>query len=289
MATTLLAHSRTKKQIEQYLIQPTHALGLSGETGAGKGYVAIYLCANLLSIDIESIETHPYVRTVEAGKDKTGIDDIRELQKFLTLTVPGVGTVKRVVILEQFDTIGHEAQNALLKTLEEPPADTVIIITYSRDTHLLPTIHSRLQSIQILPISQPEAEKYFIDNSKQELTKAFFLSSGLIGLLYAILDNQAEHPLIKAIEEARNLITMPRYQRLARVDKLNKSKELPPHILLDGLYRLIDASYRQALKTKKRDDLKIIARRLSFIEKAIDDIDQNVQSKLVLSRLFLEL
>lgn len=82
---------------------------------------------------------------------------------------------------------------------------------------------------------------------------------------------------------------MTRYNRLAQVDALVKDKEISPSNLLDGLYRLVDASYRQSVKSKSNHDLKASAGRLALIEKACDDLDHNVQAKLVLSRLFLEL
>lgn len=289
MDTALLIHPRTKQQLKQYLSEPTHALGLSGDNGAGKGYVAFNLCAQLLCINIETTKIHPYVKLLDASVEKTGIDDIRELQKFLTLTVPGSDKIKRVVILEHFDIISHEAQNALLKTLEEPPADTVIIVTYTRATQLLPTIHSRLQSIQISPVSKAQAQTYYSNVAEKEFTKAYILSGGLVGLLSALLKSQIDHPLIRAIEQSRAIISLPRHKRLGLVDKLIKNKELPVTVVLDGIYRLIEASYRHASKTKPREDLKVMTKRLSLIEKAIEDMEQNIQPKLVISRLFLEL
>lgn len=288
MSTELLMHAHTRKQIEQYLVSPAHALGVNGEVGAGKGYIATYLCSQLLNVSIEDTDQHPYVLKMNALARKTGIDDIRELQKFLMLTVPGTGYIKRVVIVEYIDALGHEAQNALLKTLEEPPEDTVMVATYARSTNILPTIHSRLQRIEIQPVGQAEAERYFQNYSKQEFTKAFFVSGGLIGLLAALLQDQAEHPLIKAINQARSLIGLNRYQRLARVDSIIKDNDMSAALLLDGFYRLVDASYKLSVKTKPNSELKAMAARLRLIEQAISDLDQNVQAKLVMSRLFLE-
>ncbi len=289
MESVLLAHAGTRRQLDQYINKPTHALSLCGDTGAGKGYLAHYLSAQLLNIDAETANHYPYLRSIDALDQKTGIDDIRELQKFLVLTVPGLGTIKRVVIVEHLDVLGHEAQNAFLKTLEEPPADTAIIVTYARATNLLPTIHSRLQSINVLPITQAQAEQGLPHTDDQKFIKAFYLSGGLIGLLSALLQNDAQHPLITAIEQARTIVSLPRYKRLGIVDTLAKNNDVSAYILLDGLYRLVDASYRHALKAKSNDELKNLIKRLSLIEQAMSDLDQNVQAKLVMSRLFLEL
>ncbi|MGI9027773.1 MAG: hypothetical protein ACR2FM_02945 [Candidatus Saccharimonadales bacterium] len=287
--TDFLAHQQTLHKINQFLAEPTHALGLSGDAGAGKGFAAQYIAAQLLQTTIPKILQHPYVLNLDASAQKTGIDDIRELQKFLTLTVPGTASIKRVVIVQHLDTLGHEAQNALLKTLEEPPVDTVILVTFKRDTALLPTIHSRMQRIQVVPVDEPTAAAQLNQYSKEEFTKAYYISGGLSGLLIALLTQQADHPLLDGIAQARQLIGSSRYERLAQVDKLVKNSSLAPAVVLDGLYRLIDASYRQALKSKPNQELRAIVARLRLVEQAISDLEANVQAKLVFSRLFAEL
>lgn len=282
MNSNLVSHSRTRQQIEGFLLSPSHAVALNGEIGAGKGHTAEYICAQLLQADIKN---HPYVKKLDTQATKAGIDEVRELQKFLTLTVPGKQAIKRALIIEYIDNLGHEAQNALLKTLEEPPADTVIVVTYTRSTAILPTIHSRLQTISVLPISQTDAQNSFVNYTD----KAFLISGGQAGLLWALLENKDEHPLIRAINQARSIIGMSRYQRLASVDTLLKDKDTPPTLLLDGLYRLLDASYRQSVKSKSNSDLQPMASRLKFVEEAVNDLDQNIQAKLVMSRLFMVL
>lgn len=289
MNDILLAHTQTTRQIEQFFASPAHALGLSGDNGAGKGYAARYICAHLLRIAVEKTVEHPYVLILDAASPKTGIDDIRELQKFLTLTVPGTAAIKRVVIIEHLDRLGHEAQNALLKTLEEPPADSVIIGTYQRDTALLSTIHSRLQRVQILPVEEDKAKRHYQAYSKADFTRAYTISDGLTGLLAAILEQQTEHPLLEGISRAREVIKATRLQRLGMVDELTKNNPpVSPRLVLDGLYRLLYASYQQSLKSHTNKQLQPVIARLRLLEQAISDLDENVQAKLVFSRLFLE-
>ncbi len=289
MNNTLLVHNQTIRQIEQFFTSPSHSLGLCGDNGSGKGYAARYICAHLLQISIEKTLEHPYILILDAGRQKTGIDDIREVQKFLTLTVPGTTILKRAVIIEHLDMLGHEAQNSLLKTLEEPPVDSVIIVTYQRDTSLLSTIHSRLQRIQILPVEKDKASQYFSQYPDNEFNKAFTISNGLVGLLSALITQQAEHPLLEGIGKAREIIMATRLQRLGMVENLTKNPALSPGIVLDGLYRLLYASYQQTLKSQSNNQLQPVMARLRLIEQAISDLDKNVQAKLVFSRLFLEL
>lgn len=74
-----------------------------------------------------------------------GIEDVRNIQKAILLK-PFRGKVKAVVI-EVYESITPEAQNALLKILEEPPNNTIIVITTARKDLLLPTILSRCKVI----------------------------------------------------------------------------------------------------------------------------------------------
>jgi len=73
------------------------------------------------------------------------IEQIRDLIERL-IHMPSLGA-KRVVLILEADRMTDEAANCFLKTLEEPPLDTVFILTTSRPNFLLPTIHSRCQKV----------------------------------------------------------------------------------------------------------------------------------------------
>lgn len=281
-----MMHQQTVRQIERIVSSPPHAIGLSGDVGAGKGHVAKYISSKVL--DISEINDHPYVMHIDVIAAKAGIDEVRKVQNFLSLTVPGTGAVKRAIIIEYIDKLGHEAQNALLKTLEEPPSDTIIVATFERKTDILPTINSRLQTVSILPIDQTTAKTAHPSIDDAEFNRAFYLSGGQAGLLCALLNKDTEHPLQQAIVLAKDIISESRYKRLTMVDSLLKNN-VSPQVMLDGLYRLMHASYQQSLKVKKSDELKPMVQRLKLIEAAIADLDNKVQAKLVLNRLFLEL
>lgn len=80
------------------------------------------------------------------------IDSIRMLIHRINLT-PNEGN-KKIYIIENADMMNIKTANAFLKTLEEPPADTVIILTTSKPNSLLPTILSRCQQIPFQPVSR---------------------------------------------------------------------------------------------------------------------------------------
>ncbi len=93
---------------------------------------------------------HP--NTIDANKksEQISIDQIRFVQKALSLK-PSEGKVK-VCIIEGADQMSEDAANSLLKTLEEPPKDAVIILLASNMSKLMPTIISRCQKIGFLPL-----------------------------------------------------------------------------------------------------------------------------------------
>jgi len=77
------------------------------------------------------------------GINSIGIEQIRDLEKKLTLK-PYKAKIK-IAVINEAEKLTHPAQNALLKTLEEPPANSLIILTAAKKDLLLPTIVSRCQ------------------------------------------------------------------------------------------------------------------------------------------------
>jgi DNA polymerase III delta prime subunit len=90
--------------------------------------------------EIDTLDTN--TQTYEKAM---GIEDVRNIQKAILLK-PFRGKVK-AVILNLYENITLEAQNALLKILEEPPSNTIIILTVAKKELLLPTIISRCKVI----------------------------------------------------------------------------------------------------------------------------------------------
>lgn len=277
----LLAHPKTIQNLNNIIDVPANAIGISGELGAGRGYLAQILIAQIL--DIKDPNAYPYYMRIDSLEDKKGINDIREVQNFLKLTVPGSNKYKRAVLIEHIDKLGHEAQNALLKTLEEPPVDTIILITYRSKSTILPTISSRVQELRVLPVDQATAITK-LEKPQTEIIRAFHISEGQAGLLSALLNEDLDHPLKQGIESSKELLRASKYQRLIMVDKIIKSDKPSPDILLDGLHRLIRASYKNSVTNDTNVEPNLA--RLLLIDQAISDLSNNVQAKIVFNRLF---
>ncbi len=107
-------------------------------------------CGECRSCRLIAAGRHPDVHFVEGGEVRAiHIAQVRELQHQLALSP--LEARRRVVILTDFQGATPEAANCLLKTLEEPPAQVLLILTASHEGRLLPTIFSRCQPLWLRP------------------------------------------------------------------------------------------------------------------------------------------
>ncbi len=154
-----------------------HAWILSGPQGVGKGSFARAAAAELVAeagVPQPPVESHPDILIPEyppatkedekkraAGEDyarkrSISVDEIRAMQQRLT-TRPTLGA-RRVVILDTADDLEKAAVNALLKSLEEPPAGTYFLLVAHRIGRLLPTIRSRCRILRFAPLSEGQVD-----------------------------------------------------------------------------------------------------------------------------------
>ena len=184
--------------------------------------------------------------------------------------------------------MGIEAQNAFLKTLEEPPVDTCIIITSSTAKPLLPTIRSRAQSITILPVTAAAAEAFYgAKHQPLDIQNAYALSDGNAGLLNALLANQ-DHIIRTQVASAKQLLGLGVFERLAKVEELSKEKSAAVS-LIDALNRIARAALRSAAKNGNPESVVRWHNTLGLIDTSRISITKNANTKIVLSNLFIGL
>lgn len=226
--TNLLLHQRTAADIESLIEHPLQAVVVTGPAGVGKGSIINNIAARLLATD--DIEQHAGVLAVAKEPDKTeiGIDAVRRIQHFLTLKTTGDKAIRRVVKIEDAHLLSREAQNALLKTIEEPPADTVLLLSTTSVRRLLPTVASRLQELTVMPPAPNSVVEYFItqNHSATDISKAIALSGGMPALTAALLAESGDHPMKQAADWARRLLGASRFERLVFIDELGKQRDL---------------------------------------------------------------
>ena len=141
-----------------------HAVLLAGPPGIGKRAAARWIAATTLGIDACALPEHPQavpehadLRWIAPPEDKQsiGIEQIRELVHEMSLTSYEGGS--KVAVLEPANAMTVNAANSLLKTLEEPPGDALIVLVADRVGKLPATIFSRCQRIDFVPPGEAEA------------------------------------------------------------------------------------------------------------------------------------
>ena len=159
----------------------SHAQLISGEDGIGKSILAEILGKLILNGDLN----REYVDIInyKPSKASFGVDDVREIIDEVNKK-PFEGD-KKVIIIHQGNKLTIQAQNALLKTIEEPPTEVYIIILCESLELILDTIKSRCEIYKLTPLTKDELYKYIAikgyDYSEEEKASAIAFSEGIPG------------------------------------------------------------------------------------------------------------
>lgn len=283
----MLVHPTTSAVLEKIYSSNVHAVLLSGPEGCGKFYLAKNIAFNKLGLgDLSDLENYPHIYTVEPEKQSISIDQIRSLQKFLQLKTPGIRPVRRVVTVRDAHLMTNEAQNALLKSLEEPPDDTIFILTAQKSLRLKETVHSRVQQVSVLPVTEDAAIAHYSNMDSGDVKKAYLMSDGHVGLLHALLHDEG-HPLIDRIAEVKQLMAQTVFERLTQVDVLSKQKDDIP-LLLQACKLICRSALRQSAGKFPKKAVKW-HQRLQLSYECEAALEKNPSTKLLLTRLFMEL
>ncbi|HWI41267.1 MAG TPA: DNA polymerase III subunit delta', partial [Verrucomicrobiae bacterium] len=140
-----------------------HAYLFEGVEGCGKKTAALALVQALFCGGVEPCGGCPSCRKIaslqhadlhllEPDGAQIKIDQVRELQK--ALSYRPIEAPRKACIIDQADRLNPAAGNALLKTLEEPPGNALIILVTSAPSAVLPTILSRCQRLEFSPVPQ---------------------------------------------------------------------------------------------------------------------------------------
>lgn len=285
----LLGNDKVKETLQNMIKNQkvAHSYLFSGIEGIGKTLFARRFAKTLLCeeqkekpcgkcrscIAFEE-NNHPDFMQIEPDGKAIKIEQIRYMQE--KIAEKPIKSNYKVYILKDADTMTREAQNSLLKTLEEPPIYARIILVASNENKLLNTIKSRCIKIPFLPIEAEEIKQYMQKNYSMELSEnELAVCAGSIGKAFVM---QELLPQYRQIEEMiQNIEKQDLLDVFQKAEFLYKEKE---HIL-----DLLD--YMLVVLYHSKDRAKINA--ISYVEDAKQRIIANSNYDMTLDYLWIKI
>lgn len=198
----------------------SHSYLFVGIPGIGKKLFAKEMAKEILRFEGES---HPDFMCIEPEENSIKIAQIRLLQK--KIQEKPIVADKKVYVIDNADTMTKEAQNCLLKTLEEPPEFAIIILIGSQESAFLTTIKSRCMILKFRPIEEEKIrqymkDKYGVEGISQNQLEMF---QGSIGKAIMLKDKQEQYEKIEDMIE--NLKQKDLMEIVTLAEPLYKAKE----------------------------------------------------------------
>lgn len=300
----------------------SHAYIINGEKSSGKEFIA-KIFAMALQCEADGVEpcnecrsckqtlskNQPDIIYVTHEKPNTvSVDDIRA-QVNNDVGIKPYSSKYKIYIINEAEKMTQQAQNAILKTLEEPPAYAVIILLVSNINTLLPTILSRCVTLNMKPVRDELVKKFLMEEMrvpdyKADVCVAFARGNvGKAKLLAA--SEEFENIKAEAISLLKYIKEMEMQEIIAAIKKINEYK-----LEIQDYFDIIAIWYRDVLLFKAtndanalifREEIQTIRRaagRSSYegIERVINALstakkrlDANVNFDLVMELLLLEI
>lgn len=178
-----IGHEALINNFKQRCLKNTlsHAHLIAGEDGVGKGKLANILAKFILNGDLD----REYVDIINYSSEKSsfGVDDVRDIIE--EVYKKPFEKDKKVIIIHEGNKLTIQAQNALLKTIEEPPKGVYIIILCESLELILDTIKSRCEICKLKPLTKSELYEYIkikkFNYDENEIKSAIAFSEGVPG------------------------------------------------------------------------------------------------------------
>lgn len=249
----------------------SHAYVFSGSLGSGKKMMARIFaktlqcekneknpcnhCHSCIQMDTDNQPDVVWVKNTR-NTASLGIDDIRE-QVVNDMQIKPYSSRYKIYIIDNAEKLTIQAQNALLKTIEEPPEYGIVILLTKNADIFLQTIISRCVVLDLKPLSDNLVEKYLKDkitSGDYERKFAAKFARGCIGRAISILENPEFSELKDmVVNVAKNAAKMNSVDILSTVKKTEDFK-----LVIDDYLDLLNVWYRDVLIFKSTADANMI-------------------------------
>ena len=263
-----------------------HAVLIEGDKGTGRHTLAKFIacaavcggedkpCGECRDCRLERAGTHPDIHTTapEDGKKNITVAQIRALRS--DAYVKPHMSVRSVFIIDSADTMNEQAQNALLKVLEEPPGSVLFVLIAENKAALLDTV-----------ISRCTAEKYLAAGEEfppERISSALREAGGNIGVALAYLSGSSDKAAAAAEEFISLLLASDELGMLKVTSRFEKNR-----VEADAFLRELKLAAASSLKKNLSNPLT--ARTLSVFYSELDGFEQSLTTNVNLSLLFAAL
>lgn len=228
-------------------------------------------CTSCLEIENNN---HPDFMQIEPDGNSVKIEQIRFLQQ--KIAEKPIISKNKVYIINNADSMTKEAQNSLLKTLEEPPEYAVIILIASNESNLLNTIKSRCTKIAFQTIENEKIERYIKENVSENVTKSMIdMCGGSIGKALKLKEGQEIYEELEKL--VQNLDTKDLIDIMNNTELFSKSKE--------NIYEILD--YLNIILYNTRSINKINC--IKLVEEAKKRLQANSNFDMTIDNLLIKM
>lgn len=240
----IIGNEKIKEELQKTIKKETisHSYMFIGTEGIGKKLIAKEFSKSLLCLKTQECNNtcksckefesgnHPDFKIIKPDGNSIKIEQIRELQK--KLVEKPIISERKIYIINDADKMTTEAQNCLLKTLEEPPEFAIIILIGANESAFLSTIKSRCTIIHFLPIEDEALERYLKEEKNITIESNIMLKT-CQGSVKKAIDLSEKKEQYSQIEELlRQIKRLDIIEIIKKAEILYKEKE--------EIYNLLD-------------------------------------------------